>query len=77
MNSHVEWFLAAFEEAGGLEQRIRETVGDHLFEVGVSSACLALACVSDHFPDLDLLPAVSVGFQGTRMTSEELDARAD
>ena len=65
MSGHVEWFLAASEEAGVLEQRIHEAAEDHLFEVRVSSACLALACVSNHFPDLDLLPVVGADFEGT------------
>ena len=49
---------------------VRETVRDHLFEVGVASACLALAYVRDHFPDLDHLPVVDASFKGTWMTTE-------
>ena len=74
---YVECFLAASEEARGLEQRIRETVRDHIFDVGVSGACLALAYVNDHFPDMDLLSADGAGFEGTQVTTGELGVGAD
>ena len=77
MTGHIEWFLAVFKEAGGLKQSICEAVSENLFEVGVSGSCLALACVCACFPYLELLLIVGAGFEGTRMTTEELDACAD
>ena len=40
-------------------------------------ACLSLACIHEHLPDIDLTPTVFEGFAGTTKTTEELHELAD
>ncbi|XP_062179953.1 peroxidase 1-like [Phragmites australis] len=77
MTGHVDWYLAASEEAGDLERKLRETVGDHLFKARVTSAYLALVYVRDHIPDLDLTSVVAASFGRIQRSTEELGALTD
>ena len=52
-------------------------VGDHLLDVRTTSAYLALACVHEHFLDIDLIPVVSEDFVGSMKTTEEFHDLAD
>ena len=75
MTNHVDWFLAASEETDDLERRLHGTVGSHLIKVGVTNACLALVCVRDRIPNLDLASVVTADFVEIQCTTEELSAR--
>ena len=72
VTSHIDWFLAASEEARDLEDRLGMTVGYHLLDVGATDAYLALASAQEDFPDIDLIPTVSEGFADATRTTEEL-----
>ena len=72
MNGHVDWFLAASEEANGLEGKLRMMVGNHLLDVGATVTCLALAYVCEHLLDIDLILAIFEGFASTMTTTKEL-----
>ena len=47
-------------------------ISDLLFLTALHDACHAFAYVSEHFPNLDLDPAISEGFVGIWKTTEEL-----
>ena len=77
MTGHIDWFLAASEEASGLKDRLPVMVDDHLLDVGATNTCLTLACIHEHLPNIDLAPTVSEGFAGAPKTTEELYELAD
>lgn len=77
MTSHVDWLLASSEKASGLEVRLRMMTGDHLLDIGATSACLAIACVHEHLLDTNLIPAISEGFIDATKTTEELHELAN
>ena len=52
-------------------------VGDHLLDVRTTATYLALTCVYEHFPDINLILAVSEGSGGSMKTTEELHDLTD